>query len=164
MSNAIYRYTFMKTCTDKLGEFVEIHQHEERLDFKKSWKEWINVNNDLIISETNRLKTDGYEGNVIDKMFISVRFYLKKNLLNKPDIDIIKPESLIETKAVKHTSNEIIEIINEHIRLNILKFSPLNLFNDFNIKHKNELMNVGDLKKQKKIYKNRYYIIKKSMA
>jgi len=159
MSNAIYRHTFMKTCTDKLGEFVEIHQHEERLDFKNSWKEWINVNNDLIISETNRLKTDGYEGNVIDKMFISVRFYLKKNLLKKSDI---KPE-IIVTKAVKHTSNDIIEIINKHIRENILQLSPLNLFKDFHIKHKNELIDVGDLKKQKKIYKNRYYIIKKSM-
>jgi hypothetical protein len=152
----------MKTCTDKLGEFVEIHQHEERLDFKKSWKQWINDNDELIMSETNRLKTYGYEGNVIDKMFISVRFYLKKNLLKKSDIDIIKPE-IIVTKAVKHTSNDIIEIINKHIRENILELSPLNLFKDFNIKHKNELIDVGDLKKQKKIYKNRYYIIKKSM-
>lgn len=163
MSNTIFRHTFTKVCSEKLSEFVDIHQQEERLVFKKSWKEWIVNNDELITSEKNRLKSDGYNGDIVDKMFISVRFYFKKKLLKKNDPTL--STTLVETKpANKHTSNDIIEIINEHIRLNISNFSPSNLFKDFSIKHKNELIGIEDLKKQKKIYKNRYYIIKKSMT
>ena len=164
MSNTTFRHTFTNLCSEKLYEFVENHQNEERLIFKKSWKEWIINNNDLIINESLLLKLNGYKGDAIDKMFISVRFYLKKRVFNSIDhIEKIDKKEEEDKIIKKHTSNDIIKIINDHIKINITKFSPSDLFKDFSITHKNELIDIEDIKKQKKIYKNRYYIIKKSM-
>lgn len=163
MLNTIFRHTFTKSCSDKLFEFVEKHQYEDRVTFKKSWKEWMIINKELIILESDILILNGYKGNVIDKMFISVRFHFKKKMLNaskNKDIQIQSPILLV----VKHTSNDIMKIINEHIRINISsEISPSDLFKDFSITYINELIDIKDIKKQKKTYKNRYYIIKKSM-
>ena len=56
----IYRYKFTNEFTDELFKFSKIHQYDHRTDFKEAWKEWTESQQELILSETERLNQLGY--------------------------------------------------------------------------------------------------------
>jgi len=158
-----YRFTFTDDFMSKLNKFTEEHFSEERIDFKKSWNKWINeVDVKLsILNESNLLISNGYNDNILEKMFTCVRYYMKKKKCKGDDDNSYKLGSVDKTKNVdkhKHISPEILYIINQHLLANLSSnLSPAQLFNDFSLKHKELSLLFKDENKQKKIYKNRYY-------
>ena len=162
----IFRFVFSKECMDKLEEFTKTHILEERVQFKTSWLKWIIDNQEMINIESSILIAQGCQENIISKMFLCVRFYLKKKKLAA--VIEVKNEAYIEKKVetkTKHVSNEILLFVNNHIKETIsLSISPADLYKDFIIKYKKELdVSPRDIIKEKKTYKNRYYIIKNSV-
>jgi hypothetical protein len=158
---------------DKLDEFTKKHSLEERKEFKTSWLKWIieKDNQEMILNESFILKEQGYKEDIISKMFISVRFHLKKKDKRlaikledvKQDINAMtETDTDIKTKS-KHTSCSLILLMNNHIRDNLsLLISPAKLYYDFSQKYQKELeLDVlpRDIIKEKKAYKNRYYLI-----
>lgn len=170
MALNIYRYNFEDEFAQQLYIFAKIHQYDNRHDFKEAWNVWIDDNNDMIELEINRLISLEYNGNILDKMFKSARYYFRKK----------KTAQKEPTKRREYTSvdKEVLYYMTEHIIKNIAneKYKPSDGFANF-CKHNAELVlkeiknlycdgsyDGNEIKaKLKKTYKNRYYIISKNM-
>tara|TARA_B110000008_G_C16975324_1_gene565617 strand:- start:2634 stop:3137 length:504 start_codon:yes stop_codon:yes gene_type:complete len=164
MSN-IYRYKFSSQITNELNSFVSINKYCIPQDFKDNWDKWIEKKSDLINLEKDRLKKLGYNGNIINKMYHSARYYLK----NKAQQDNTNE---IKRKKYVRLSNTIKEYMDIHIERIIDTTKPsdgLELFINMsyikdmiNVEMKEKKINKDDItNKIKKMYKNRYYIKQK---
>lgn len=164
----IFRYKFTNDFIDELYKFSKIHQYDHRKDFKEAWEVWVNENNDIIFEETTRLTDLGYDGDILDKMFKSARYYFRKKGTEKKEprqrrcyIGIQKELLQAMDAHINYNINEklknykpsdgFIEFCNENITL--LK-EEVNRLVRYNISDPNEIK-----KKIKKTYKNRYFII-----
>lgn len=162
----IYRYKFTNEFTDELYKFSKIHQYDHRKDFKEAWEIWLEDNSELVNEEVNRLIGLGYDGDILDKMFKSARYYFRKKSTEKKEP--------LKRRIYVGSQKELLEAMDHHIRCNITsgEFKPSDGFDDF---CKN---NVDILKEQitilcragitdstevkykiKKTYKNRYFLI-----
>jgi hypothetical protein len=85
MSN-IYRFNFDNGIVSILKNFSKIHQYDDIETYKESWKLWVDENKETINRETDRLVNSGYEGDVLDKLYKSGRYYFrnKKTTAEKP--------------------------------------------------------------------------------
>jgi hypothetical protein len=160
----IYRYKFSNKFTEELFKFAKTHQYDHRKDFKDSWKNWMDDNNDLVDEEVRRLYNLGYNGDVIDKMYKSSRYYFRKKSTEK------KEPSKRRVYVGNH--KELLETMDEHIKSNISKdFKPSLGFDDYckknfdilkeevNLLYKSGYTDSNEIKlKIKKTYKNRYFL------
>ena len=162
----IFRYKFEETFTQHLYTFAKIHQYDHRKDFKEAWDNWIKENEELIDREVRCLTNTGYDGDIIDKMFKSARYYFRKKSTER------KPPQ--KRRNYINIQKELLDSIDTHIKRNInntdykpstgfdmfcrenielLKKEIVNLCNN-GIRDHNEIRD-----KFKKTYKNRYFII-----
>ncbi len=72
-----YRYKFSSDFLANLKEFSRIHRFDESQIFKEHWEVWCKENKSIIEQESNKLKADGYQGDVLVKMYKSARYYFK---------------------------------------------------------------------------------------
>ena len=161
----IYRYKFTNEFINELYKFSKIHQYDHRKDFKESWKIWVDENALIISQEVERLTQLGYDGDILNKMFTSARYYFRKKGTEKKE-----PK---QRNTYIGVQQELLEAMDNHINTNINKeFKPSKGFEDFckenieilkqeverlvicNIKDVNEIK-----KKIKKTYKNRYFLV-----
>lgn len=159
----IYRYKFSILVTEQLFSFSKIHQYDDRSTFKDAWKEWIKENYDLVEIEIRRLQNLHYEGDILEKMFKSARYYFRKK---NPCINEPKKRGTYLT-----IQKEILEVMDKHISLSLVNIKPSERFDDFCIQNQNilkeeiiRLMNANNnnaeeiKKKIKKTYKNRNFL------
>lgn len=164
--NVIYRYKFTENFMEELYEFSKIHQYDARKDFKEAWKIWIEENENIINTETIRLNNLGYNGNVIDKMFKSARYYFRNKSTDKKEPKQRRPYISV--------TRELLNAMDEHIENNRYNedYQPKSGFILFCKMNeailKETLANVVEQgitdseliqDKIKKTYKNRYYIL-----
>jgi hypothetical protein len=159
----IYRYKFTNDFMDELYKFSKIHQYDHRHDFKEAWNVWVEENTLLVNFEIKRLVELGYDGDIIDKMFKSARYYFRKKSATKKEP--------VKRREYISIHKDILIEMDKYISIN-KNIKPSVSFNDFCknntelIKNQiNELCKIGitdaDLirEKFKKTYKNRYFII-----
>jgi len=162
----IFRYKFTDHFTSVLYVFAKVHQYDHRKDFKEAWTIWTEENDDIISEEIKRLEQLGYEGDILEKMFKSARYYFRKKSTEK--------KAPKERQDYVGINRELLNKIDEHIKMNIYNddYKPSIAFGSFcneNIQLLQEevtrLFTFG-LKdyiliknKIKKTYKNRYFII-----
>jgi hypothetical protein len=181
------RFLFSEQVTELLTEFSKIHQYDERKDYKEAWTEWIqdpDIKPELD-AEIERIQNLGFEGDVLDKMFKSVRYYYRKK--HSKNLDDEKDTEGRSPRTYDTLPNTVLAKIDEHIKAqiktniiidnSIIKSSikPAICFDNFCNENKPlvvELLNntfiTNDAVKQliaklKKSYKNRYYNIKVSI-
>jgi hypothetical protein len=162
----IFRFKFSDDFTIILSNFAKIHQYDNRHDFKEAWKKWLDENEEEISIEVRRLNVIGYNGDILDKMFKSARYYFRKKSTEKK-----APKTRRQYIGVR---KEFLDCIDSHIYSNIKNdtFKPSFGFEEFcknnidllkiEIKNicKNNLIDHKDIEnKFKKTYKNRYFII-----
>ena len=163
----IYRHTFTQEFMDEMYSFSKIHQYDDRHSFKEAWSLWTEENNDLVLRETRKLVNEGYDGNILEKMFKSARYYFRKKSTEK--------KAPLKRRNYISMSKELLESIDNHIYESIKNpdYKPSHGYNDFyekNIKIiENEIQNwviSGQLNEKeimiakiKKTYKNRYFVI-----
>ncbi|MFY7731200.1 MAG: hypothetical protein ACOVRN_16905 [Flavobacterium sp.] len=163
----IYRYKFTNDFMEELYKFAKIHQYDHRKDFKEAWEQWVEDNQDIVDDESRRLSDLGYDGDVIDKMFKSARYYFRKKSTEKK-----KPT---KRRVYVGSQKELLEAMDEHITSNILRssvFKPSDGFDEFCLAHDEQvkeqivqlvragITDVNEIKtKIKKTYKNRYFLI-----
>jgi hypothetical protein len=161
----IYRYKFTNEFTDELYKFSKIHQYDHRKDFKEAWEKWMDENSNLIDGEVRRLINLGYDGDIIDKMFKSARYYFRKKSTEK--------KAPSKRRIYVGTQKELLDSMDEHIQMNITSgdFKPSDGFDEFckqnidilkeqiNILCKSGFTDPNEIKlKIKKTYKNRYFL------
>jgi len=162
----IYRYKFTDEFTKALYIFSKIHQYDHRTDFKEAWSVWIEEEDEIVSQEIRRLDNLGYDGDILDKMFKSARYYFRKKSTEK--------KAPAKRRDYIGIQKDILESIDEHIKANINtdNYKPstgFSLFCKDNIEILKEevsrLCKLGyknhvDIKnKIKKTYKNRYFIL-----
>ena len=161
----IYRYKFTQSFMDELYQFSKIHQYDDRKSFKEAWLLWVETNLDMINTEIARLTDLKYDGDIVDKMFKSARYYFRKKSTKKT-------EPCIRRNYVS-VQKELLDEMDGHIAANIINdnYKPSDGFSEFcnnnldalkkGIAH---LMDQGmkdshEIRdKIKKTYKNRYFI------
>ena len=166
MSN-IYRFNFDNGIVSILKNFSKIHQYDDIETYKEAWKLWVDENKEIINRETDRLVNLGYEGDVLDKLYKSGRYYFrnKKTTAEKPK----------KRRPYISIDYNIIALMDEHINKHIKDegFTPANGYDSFCNNYKEALTveiitlntNTDKLDKDdlidkiKKTYKNRYFII-----
>jgi hypothetical protein len=159
----IYRYKFTEEFTAELFKFSKIHQYDERKVFKEAWEIWIKDNEILVNTEFRRLKELGYEGDIIDKMFKSARYYFRKKSTEK--------KAPVKRREYKGLQKDFLETIDKHIKTNLINLKPSDGFEEFCKEHidilkeqisllcKSGITDSNEIKnKIKKTYKNRYFI------
>ena len=162
LSNMIYRFKFTEDFMSELYKFSKIHQFDDRKDFKEAWKIWTEENEQIIDSEMCRLLRLGYNGDVLDKMFKSARYYFRKKGTEKKEPKQRRPYISV--------NRELLEAMDLHIEVN--SFQPKDGFADFCLKNETLLKETITLifeqgikdkdiieDKIKKTYKNRYFMI-----
>jgi hypothetical protein len=162
----IYRYKFTNEFTDELYKFSKIHQYDHRKDFKEAWEIWMEDNSLLLDEEVRRLSNLGYEGDIIDKMFKSARYYFRKKSTEKKEPS--------KRRMYVGSQKELLEEMDEHIkkRFHLGDCKPSDGFDDFckvNVELLKEqvssllrsgITDSNEIKaKIKKTYKNRYFMI-----
>jgi hypothetical protein len=163
--NTIFRFKFTPEFTGDLLSFSKLHQFDDRVTYKEAWTIWVRNNDDLIESECRRMKQIGYEGNVLDKMYKSGRYYFRI----KKDFGERKKES-ISRKQYIALDNELIDKMDTHISRNERGLKPAICFEmfcmiyeeDIDVEEKRlfeeyDLVQDAYSKKIKKTYKNRCY-------
>lgn len=165
----IYRYKFTDYFMDELYKFSKIHQYDDRHIFKESWELWTQENCKIVNNEIIRLQTLNYDGDILDKMFKSARYYFRKKRTEK--------KAPKERKNYISFSKNILDCMDKHISINIQsRVKPSVSFVDFCENNKEvvretiQYLNkegIHDLEeiqnKVKKTYKNRYFIEKTRM-
>ena len=74
----IFRYKFSEPVVEDLHNFAKIHQYDDRVSYNEAWIQWTEENKELISRESERLKSLDYDGDIVDKMFKSARYYYRK--------------------------------------------------------------------------------------
>jgi hypothetical protein len=161
----IYRYKFTQNFMDELYNFSKIHQFDDRKSFKEAWEEWVEEYDELLENEVNRLQKLGYEGDILDKMFKSARYYFRKK-------SVVKQEPKERRKYIG-VQKDLLDAMDAHILNGINKedYKPSDGFKDFCLNNSDFIKpeidrllnnNITDLneiiKKIKKTYKNRYFM------
>ena len=162
----IYRFKFTEDFITELYNFSKIHQYDERKDFKEAWKLWVEDNEALITTESERLTDLGYDGDILDKMFKSARYYFRKKSTDKK-------EPMQRRKYIS-VNRELLEAMDGHIEKHIHDddYKPKNGFICF-CKENEPLLKENITKiceqdmtylklieeKIKKTYKNRYFTL-----
>jgi hypothetical protein len=162
---AIYRYKFTQDFMDELYKFSKVHQYDDRSAFKEAWQEWTIDEEELIEEEMTRLEELGYDGDILDKMFKSARYYFRKK-------STVKPEPKPRRKYIG-VHKELLENMDSHIARGLASedYKPSDGFNNFCVNNVDSLkVEVGRLlendidsneimNKIKKTYKNRYFML-----
>jgi hypothetical protein len=166
LPNLIYRFKFTEDFMEDLYKFSKIHQYDERNDFKEAWKLWIEENHDIIEEEISRLTNLGYDGDIMNKMFKSARYYFRKKSTDKK-----QPRKRRQYISVSH---ELLDAMDKHIEENIfnIDYQPKTGFisfckaNEMILKESISKIFEQGIKdselienKIKKTYKNRYFML-----
>lgn len=158
----VYRHKFAPTTIENMDYFAKLHKDDDRKTFKEAWERWTNDNSEMIETE-KRLHSDaGYKGDVVDKMYKSVRYYYRKK----------KVETTTEKKDQQRRDyvaldRDLLREMDNHIENNRTT-KPATAFDEFceNNKDliKNEALRLKDYlkaneigEKIKKTYKNRHF-------
>lgn len=169
LPNVIYRFKFTTDFMEELYNFSKIHQYDERKDFKEAWTIWTEENDEIIQQEIARLEKLGYEGDIMDKMFKSARYYFRKKSTEKKE-----PKQRRQYISVPR---ELLDSMDRHIEEYIYdsNYQPKTGFLEF-CKNNEEILKdtVAKIYEQgvkdsniiedkiKKTYKNRYFMLTQS--
>ena len=168
MSAKTYRFKFSKGFLEHLKEFTRIHKFDEAKIFKEHFDEWKEENVEIINRETGYMRNMGYEGDVINKMYKSARYYFKNKSNEKT-----KPKKRKQYVGIDITlKDKMDEFIQEKIDSDEECPKPADAYTEFIENENNKIilttektrlmsfgMNEDDVnKKFKKTFKNRYFL------
>jgi len=152
-NNRIFRYKLTEEIANEIDTFSKIHKNDDRKTFKEAWKTWTEANEDLLTIEVRRLTESHYEGDVLQKLFTSARYYYRKKGTEK--------KTPKERQTYTKVSPDILQQMDLHIGegMKSLDYKPSIGFTDYWEKVEENKKTKEEERKMKKTYKNRYYIM-----
>ena len=185
-----FHYNFSEQIAERFMYFATLHRYDDRKTFKESWQKWI-LEEDVaadIQTEIQTLESNHYVGDIMDKMFKSVRYYYrKKPVTPKPPTArkeyVALPVAVLESMD-KHIIDTMIQ--NTNPKTTQCGISPAKAFELYMKQFTYETPNVVssgilqfiqqdqdqdqenpnttiDIPKYKKTYKNRFFIASKNI-
>tara|TARA_B110000503_G_C7031350_1_gene364133 strand:- start:447 stop:1001 length:555 start_codon:yes stop_codon:yes gene_type:complete len=163
-STPVFRFKFSPEFNTHLISFAKIHQYDDRSTYKENWDLWLTMNDDMIHSEILYLKSNGYDGDVVQKMYRSGRYYFR----NKSSVQQ-EPKQRRKYLAI---DKEIIDMMDRMILREEIVLKPSILYEQFCVDYpsliQDEVQRLLELdlakedihNKLKKTYKNRYFLFK----
>ncbi len=158
-----HKHEFSKECMQELEHFATLHKYDDRKQFKEAWTKWTQMNEDMLEHEKKRLAT--YEGDVIQKMFMSARYYFRKKVANKEPKQRRQYVSL-DREFLASMDKYLYDIIQTNIdhKSNVSDTAPSDAFDLFCEKHLHTIEQIDcSADKLKKTFKNRYYMMKRDL-
>ena len=168
VSGKTYRFKFSKDFLENLKEFTRIHKFDNAKVFKENFNEWKDENKDVIRREVLYMRNIGYEGDVIEKMYKSARYYFK----NKSD-EKVKPKKRRQYIGIDIIlKDKMDEFIQNKLNGKGETPKPADAYTEFIENSSNKLIlssektrlisfgldEEGVNKKFKKTFKNRYFL------
>ena len=128
--NLIFRFKFSSDFTDRLTPFAKLHQYDDRHTYKEAWTQWLVINDELVDMEVRRLKGLGYDGNIVDKMYKSGRYYFRNKSTNANTE--AKPR-----RVYVSLEHDVIDAMDIHISVNYYLpcFKPSIAYDQFCMEH-----------------------------
>lgn len=171
-----HRFLFSDDVSDILMDFARIHQYDERKTYKEAWQNLLKDEETMTIlsEEISKIQQNGYDGDVLDKMFKSTRYYYRKKLIKESNQITVEKSPRKEYETMDYS---ILEDMDRHIKQEIAsqmspatnsetlvsRAAPSKSFEKYYIEYKNGNLNQAeDVEKEKlkKTYKNRFYKIR----
>lgn len=146
----VFRFKFSNDVVDALTYFANVHKHDARVDYKEAWTTWVNENQDMISRETERLSRIGFDGDLIDRMYKSARYYYR----NK-STETVKP---VERRQYTGVGNEMLNIMDTQIKTYFMLFEEMENQDDDVVKDKAKEDATEDVEKPKKTPANGYIL------
>jgi hypothetical protein len=161
----IYRYKFSDEFVGELYKFSKIHQYDHRKDFKEAWQVWVDEKDAIVSDEVRILSSSGYDGDILDKMFKSARYYFRKKSTEKKEP--------VKRRKYCGLSKDVLDAMDKHIASNITNddykpstgFESFCMINSALLKEEASRLITSGFKdsdeiheKHKKTYKNRYFM------
>lgn len=157
------KHEFSKYCIDELEHFAKLHKYDDRKQFKDAWTKWIESNQDMIDNEKQRLAD--YDGDIIEKMYVSARYYFRKKTTKET-----KPR-----RKYVSLDRELLAVMDQHIyaliqnninqKTHVSDTAPSFAFDKFCENYMHIIDNIECSEdKLKKTFKNRYHMMKRSLA
>jgi hypothetical protein len=167
-----YHFKYSDEFADLLANFATEHSEDKNKEFKAAWKIWSNIHSAEIEKEITKMKQEGYQGDVAEKMYFSARYYYRKKAIREQT----EPANLEEKtprKKYESIDKHILVQMTDHIILQfnclseivgnmqiVKELTPSKSFSDYCEKY-----NVAeDDVKIKKTYKNLYWRISKQVS
>ena len=164
-----HHFNYSDDFADQLSKFATDHIEYKNMDFKLAWNNWTEKHATTIQQEIERMKSQGYEGSVEEKMYFSARYYYRKKAIREKKESKDQDEKPQKRKKYESSEKQVLLQMSEHIILQISRgnsdinectvsnMTPSNAFANYCIKY-----NVMEDNAQiKKIYKNLYWRISK---
>jgi hypothetical protein len=108
-----HRFVFAPHIIDLLANFSKLHQYDDRKTYKDAWDNWITTDDikPLILAEETRIRQIGFDGHIINKLFISSRYYYRNK---EYSTTLFKPPS--PRKKYTGLPKHILSSMDSHIR------------------------------------------------
>jgi len=119
------RHDFSEKCKKTLDQFAIMNQNLPRKEFQAEWMKWTNTHEKLFEKESDVLKKNGFEGDIMDKMYKSVRYYHRKKINKKKKKEINQEQEqhnptkkYIRLTDILHNqmNNHITTYMNKHLK------------------------------------------------
>ena len=163
-----FHYNASDECAKVLCEFATEHREDKNKQFKMAWQQWILEPriSAILSTELNVLRESGYTGDPMEKMYFSARYYYRKKALKEQLAQVEEcyvEETPKQRKKYELSDKEILEKINTHVIEQLFQSqqdkTPAKAFAAYCEKY-----NVQDPDVEarlKKIYKNRFFVMRK---
>lgn len=178
----VLRFEFSDAIIERLTAFANVHRYDDRKTYKEAWIAWLAHDEiaALVSAEIRRLKCLDYNGDVVDKLFKSGRYYFRGKTQTQSQT---QTQTLPTKSRAKYiTVNRLLlDAMDEHIERGVRTndaYTPAIGFADFWNAHdaptvlKAEITRLVERyetataihEKLKKTYKNRYFMLMKSAS
>ena len=174
MQMKTYRYKFSDEIANEISYFATMHKYDNQKTFKEEWAKWIQPNNSKIQIEIQRLINLGAEGDIMDKLYKSARYYYRKKPMTPPPAKTRKDYTRFSETMLNIMDANIHEQLDEKSQQKpVIDISPAEAYHLFCKTNIDDITNEVQLlmitnksqswveisNKFKKTYKNRYYNI-----
>lgn len=162
-----FRFKFTPDFNNHLLSFAKLHQYDDRATYKEEWDKWVLSNDSIIHDEIMYLKANGYDGDILQKMYKSGRYYFRNKTSTEDE-----PK---QRRKYIPIDKDIIDLMDRNIILHVETssiFKPAISYEKFCLDQSSVLqdetqrlieldLNRCDIaSKLKKTYKNRYFLFK----
>lgn len=96
----VFRFEFSSECFELLNGFARENLGVPRKEYKAKWEQFATDHAEFIAQESARLADAGYDGDVLVKMFKTVKYYLTKRVKKAVEqVDQVTEEALDDDDA-----------------------------------------------------------------